>query len=184
MTLKEIKQIYEEVHKDFPEVKLTSYNVGYNKDVFIQACLSYEGVKKGIFPLQIDDDFVALPKEDKAAAIAHEIGHLKRLQGKDDETIKEEIKIADQANFIYDMDVRKHYPEDIKNNEWIMEVLKWSILDEMYADTAAAERGYGESILKILREDYDQLKDHPNLKNHPFLNLPKSRIENLEALLE
>lgn len=107
------------------------------------------------------DSYFMFPFEEKLGGIAHELGHImhdtkslnpQRLY-RDDEWSKELLNLSILSD---------HKANRLK---------KWALLREIHADTQAANKGYGECLLNVLK----RLK--PSVEND-------ARIRNLEKMLK
>ena len=131
------------------------------------------------------NSFLKLKREEQEAAIAHEIGHY-----------------CHTAKNLNPKRIRRHMKSNLHVNEYIREnpvkiilsnltkegrarnrrLKKISLLNELYADSKAAEAGYGEQLYKLLKDMNTNVTEY-SIPVRGRIEL-KERIKNLEKILQ
>lgn len=170
---KELKSILSIVRRKFPELDGIKIITGYSDKISVVRC---EMDKYIFFPQETIDfyrieilapstpsNFYKLSKKEKKAIIAHELSHVERQR-----KIKNFKKLLRLDNWIMDADEVVNRPETSgisgQRAKWLM---RWYILNEIYTDTRAASKGFGEGLLEYLKrfDSQDDLEIECRVKN-------------------
>jgi len=196
---KELEDLIEDVRLDFPELDKIPIWSGYSNDALF---LQYETfwdlspVKGKIKYLLIsastdEDKFFNRSKDEKKAVIAHELGHnvttlgleysfkIKNFLNKSDYS---DIVLAQYRKAAYNVlgdPLEDVILEDLFDDLMWDPYFKFSVSNELTADSEAVDRGYGEGLLSVFK---DVRKDYPSLAElllygDPSLDI---RIEKIE----
>jgi len=191
---------YLNVIKNFPDIDKNEVRIVYEPrgiDIGGLICVDYEiwegntivakkvDGKKVIKPaVLVGADFFDLTEKERRGVIAHELGHyrhfaknptLERIERTNSwEKYFNKIKLNEMGKI----------PESIFNKHKFNRIRKWHMLGEIYADTAAAEAGYGEGLLSMLKNLYeiDKATDFGSTPTNK--KEVEARIENLEKILQ
>jgi len=173
---KELKELFDLVREKFPEIKVDIGCKYADNPSGCPLCVKFYTTRPSSFygsriqahkmsylkgiTICASDNYFTLPFDEKLSGIAHELGHVKH-------------------------DTKSLNPKRLyRDDEWSKQVFglnslpphkaarirKWALMRELYADAQAASKGYGMSLLSVLK----RLKPSPE-------NV--ARIKNLETLL-
>lgn len=167
----ELKEALDIVKEKFPEIKLEfGYDCFDKKELGIictqiitttikfedLSCSSISGFSylKSISILAADNYF-QLSLDEKLSSIAHEFGHIAYCaKSTNPKKLYRHNKWTKGLLGVYN--VSKHKMGRLK---------KWRLLKEVYADTQAAKKGYGEGILTFLKRQEHSANQEVRIKN-------------------
>ncbi len=170
----ELKRIYQEVLKSFPDVKEEELKLNYIPDLNDYIIFSpFEGSTESYRPTLVIGRLLSeLNNKEKEAVMAHEIGHYLRTKNYSMKRIVRAMNRYEKIQFYTEENITN---EQFKHN--VERLQKFFFMFENYADSKAIEAGYGEHVLSALKKTY-------NNHNKSFPAMSKrnicQRIKNLE----
>ncbi len=173
----ELKEVLDIIKEKFPEIKLEfEYDCFDKKELGIICTqiitttvhfedLDYSSINSSSYLKSISilatDNYFKLSLDEKLSSIAHEFGHIAHCaKSTNPKRLYRQNKWTKELLGVYK--VSKHKMGRLE---------KWKLLKEVYADTQAAKKGYGEGILTFLKR-----QEHSTNQ--------EARVKNLEKLLK
>lgn len=179
---KKFKEIYSEVVNSFPSIEGWRIRLEYDPSFGDYASLITEEAfwpprrkPRFNYTICVGSSFYWLNNDEKKAVISHELGHYCKQKNCSAKKVEKEMK--------WWREIEKHENRLLKTqdlNHRINRLIKWRVLTENYADNKAFEAGYGNNVLGILKNIYQEEYDTMGLINDKILT---ARIKNLEDKL-
>ena len=169
-----VRKLYQEVIKNFPDVKEDEIKIAYDNTLPYIASISADctWIYLG------ENFFKLLSKEEQKVCIAHELGHYIRDKNNHPNKIKRHDKWLREYRFILDHRILSSLSKKKRHKKKRLQ--NWYILNECYADNQTIEAGYGHLNLKVLKRIK---KRYIPLHDSLIKKEIKARIKNLEAKL-
>ena len=186
---KEIHGTYQEVIKKFPEITENIQIDTVAKDIPAELSMLNTSLFSSIDEVEftptlyIGSKFFELNKDEQEAAVAHELSHYICDREKSIE------RLVKERHFCRKLEEYREAERDLgkiitfldkKEKLKMKGIQKWKIKDEISADNYVIKKGYGPSLLLILKKS---TKKHADRLSDTGKEEIKARIENLEQKL-
>lgn len=176
---KNLKKVYQEVLKRFPDIKEEELELNYIKELDDYIVFS---PFKGVFlvryhpTLIVGKLFLELDDKEKEAVMAHEMGHYLRIRNY---SMKRIVRVMNRYESVSSYTEEKIRDEQFKHK--VERLQKFFFMFEKYSDSKAIEAGYGVHVLSALKKVYT--KHYETFPVMTKINIYQ-RIKNLEEKLE